>query len=108
MRNNERIIRHTKHALSWLKFDWTRSPDSSQPRSTVKRAQRRLQQIKDAVLRERYARKQARKSRQHYAASKWQRSHSSLHGTSRDMSMTPDGADTMDNGAIQCRLEFCP
>ena len=95
MHNNERIIRRTKHALSWLDFDLNRSSGATQPRCTVKRAQRILKRIQGAALREQSVRKRARRTQQQDAAGKW------LHGCSQgigpDMPVTPDEADNTDN-----------
>ena len=107
MRNNERIIRQTKRALSWLNSDLSRSSSSHQPRSTLKRARRSLQQIKDAALREQGARRYAKRCRRS-AAWKWLRSCDNSQDPSTDVSVMQDTVGNMDNQAIKCRFEFSP
>ncbi len=101
MHNNERIIRRTKHALSWLDFHLNRSSGSHQLRSSVERAQRTLKETQDAALHQKTLQKHARRARQQRGARKWL--HADSRGTREDDPIMPIGADNEKTWALESR-----
>ncbi len=93
MHNNERIIRRTNRALSWVDFALNRRFGLHQPRSKIKRAQRFLKEARDAALHAKSARKHARRKRLH----------ARTRGTGKDVPIMSDGADHMDSRALESR-----